>query len=116
MFSGMVESENCSSIQIINSDGEFNVADLENFVTTTKFSDCGHSYVVVAIMGPQSSGTRKSTLLNHLLHTNFREMNAFAGRNQTTKGVWMAYCVGIEPFTVAMDLEGTDEKERGEVQ
>ena len=27
----------------------------------------------------------------------------------------MAHCVGIEPFTVAMDLEGTDGRERGEV-
>jgi hypothetical protein len=27
----------------------------------------------------------------------------------------MAKCVGIEPFTIAMDLEGTDGRERGEV-
>jgi Fe-S cluster assembly ATPase SufC len=30
-------------------------------------------------MGPQSSG--KSTLLNHLFGTNFREMDAFRGRH-----------------------------------
>nr|GFA12948.1 protein root hair defective 3-like [Tanacetum cinerariifolium] len=35
----------------------------------------GLSYVVDAIMGPQSSG--KSTLLNHFFHTNFREMDAY---------------------------------------
>ncbi|CAL2252656.1 unnamed protein product [Prunus armeniaca] len=37
-------------------------------------------------------------------------------RNQTTKGIWIAKCVGIEPCTIAMDLdlEGTDGKERGE--
>ncbi|XP_051128957.1 protein ROOT HAIR DEFECTIVE 3 homolog 2-like isoform X2 [Andrographis paniculata] len=63
-------------------------------------------------MGPQSSG--KSTLLNHLFYTNFREMDAYSGRNQTTKGVWIAKAVGIEPFTIVMDLEGTDGRERGE--
>ncbi|TXG68531.1 hypothetical protein EZV62_003466 [Acer yangbiense] len=63
-------------------------------------------------MGPQSSG--KSTLLNHLFNTNFREMDAFKGRSQTTKGIWMARCAGIEPCTLVMDLEGTDGRERGE--
>lgn len=37
-------------------------------------------------------------------------------RSQTTKGIWIAKCVGIEPCTVAMDLEGTDGRERGEVR
>ncbi|KAK5826098.1 hypothetical protein PVK06_021007 [Gossypium arboreum] len=41
-------------------------------------------------------------------------MDAFRGRSQTTKGIWIANCVGIDPFTVAMDLEGTDGRERGE--
>lgn len=86
--------------------------------------------------------TGKSTLLNNLFHTNFREMDAFKGRHvhislffsmcllvqnkvnwsnlfifrsQTTKGIWMAKCVGIEPCTIVMDLEGTDGRERGEV-
>ncbi|CAI0462089.1 unnamed protein product [Linum tenue] len=63
-------------------------------------------------MGPQSSG--KSTLLNNLFKTNFREMDAFKGRSQTTKGIWMAHCTGIEPCTLVMDLEGTDGRERGE--
>lgn len=79
---------------------------------SVKLTECGLSYAVVAIMGPQSSG--KSTLLNHLFHTNFREMDAFRGRSQTTKGIWIAKCVGIEPCTIAMDLEGTDGRERGE--
>ncbi|XP_031476366.1 protein ROOT HAIR DEFECTIVE 3 homolog 2-like isoform X2 [Nymphaea colorata] len=34
--------------------------------------------------------------------------------NQTTKGIWLAKCVGIEPTTLVMDLEGTDGRERGE--
>ncbi|KAI3463271.1 hypothetical protein Pfo_019934 [Paulownia fortunei] len=77
-----------------------------------KLAECGLSYAVVAIMGPQSSG--KSTLLNHLFATNFREMDAFKGRSQTTKGIWLAHCVGMEPCTLVMDLEGTDGRERGE--
>nr|GFB76381.1 protein root hair defective 3 homolog 2-like [Tanacetum cinerariifolium] len=57
----------------------------------------------------------KSTLLNHLFHTNFREMDADDGRCQTTRGIWIARsCVGIEPHTIVIDLEGTDGSERGE--
>ncbi|XP_043702768.1 protein ROOT HAIR DEFECTIVE 3 homolog 2-like [Telopea speciosissima] len=104
--------DECCATQLIDGDGEFNISGLENFVKTVKVAECGLSYAVVAIMGPQSSG--KSTLLNHLFHTNFREMDAFRGRSQTTKGIWMAKCVGIEPCTIAMDLEGTDGRERGE--
>lgn len=36
-------------------------------------------------------------------------------RSQTTQGIWVAKCVGIEPCTIAMDLEGTDRRERGEM-
>lgn len=36
-------------------------------------------------------------------------------RSQTTKGIWAARCVGIDPSTIVMDLEGTDGRERGEV-
>ncbi|RRT35265.1 hypothetical protein B296_00055797 [Ensete ventricosum] len=42
-------------------------------------------------------------------------MDAFMGRSQTTKGIWLAVCAGIEPCTIVMDLEGTDGRERGEV-
>ncbi|XP_010272279.1 PREDICTED: protein ROOT HAIR DEFECTIVE 3 homolog 2 [Nelumbo nucifera] len=104
--------DDCCSTQLIDGDGEFNATGLENFSKTVKLVECGLSYAVVAIMGPQSSG--KSTLMNHLFHTNFREMDAFKGRSQTTKGIWMAKCIGIEPCTIAMDLEGTDGRERGE--
>ncbi|KAG4195941.1 hypothetical protein ERO13_A06G140366v2 [Gossypium hirsutum] len=108
----MAEIDHCCSTQLIDGEGEFNVVGLDNFIRTTKLTNCGLSYAVVAIMGPQSSG--KSNLLNHLFPTNFREMDAFRGRSQTTKGIWIANCVGIDPFTVAMDLEGTDGRERGE--
>lgn len=104
--------DECCSTHLIDGDGTFNVAGVENFMKEVKLAECGLSYAVVSIMGPQSSG--KSTLLNHLFHTNFREMDAYKGRSQTTKGIWMARCVGIEPCTLVMDLEGTDGRERGE--
>ncbi|KAG5011588.1 hypothetical protein JHK82_023782 [Glycine max] len=105
-------NDDCCATQLIDGHGEFNVAGLDSFIRTVNLASCGLSYAVVAIMGPQSSG--KSTLMNHLFHTSFREMDAFRGRSQTTKGIWIAKCVGIEPSTIAMDLEGTDGRERGE--
>ncbi|XP_059445431.1 protein ROOT HAIR DEFECTIVE 3 homolog 2 isoform X2 [Corylus avellana] len=107
-----MEEEDCCATQLVDANGDFNVQGLENFTKKVKLAECGLSYAVVAIMGPQSSG--KSTLLNYLFHTNFREMDAYKGRSQTTKGIWIAKCVGIEPCTIAMDLEGTDGRERGE--
>ncbi|XP_008808503.1 protein ROOT HAIR DEFECTIVE 3-like [Phoenix dactylifera] len=111
-FPSVEMGADCCSIQLINGDGIFNVSGLENFMKTVKLVECGLSYAVVSIMGPQSSG--KSTLLNHLFHTNFREMDALSGRSQTTKGIWLAKCADIEPCTLVMDLEGTDGRERGE--
>ncbi|RVW51979.1 Protein ROOT HAIR defective 3-like 1 [Vitis vinifera] len=112
-------ADECCSTQLIDGDGMFNVHGLENFMKEVKLAECGLSYAVVSIMGPQSSG--KSTLLNHLFGTNFREMDAFRGRHvimivssQTTKGIWLARCADIEPCTLVMDLEGTDGRERGE--
>ncbi|KAJ0082104.1 hypothetical protein Patl1_11818 [Pistacia atlantica] len=107
----MAEVSSCS-VQIIGGDGSFNVDGLHHFVRATNLPDRGRDYAVVAIVGPQSSG--KSTLMNHLFDTKFKEMDAFEGRSQTTKGIWIDKCAGIEPFTIAMDLEGTDGCERGE--
>ncbi|KAI3989302.1 hypothetical protein MKX01_004851 [Papaver californicum] len=108
----MEQMDECCSTQLIDGDGSFNVDGLARFSKAVKLAECGLSYAVVSIMGPQSSG--KSTLLNHLFRTNFREMDAFRGRSQTTKGIWMARCADIEPCTLVMDLEGTDGRERGE--
>ncbi|KAM0932498.1 putative P-loop containing nucleoside triphosphate hydrolase [Dioscorea sansibarensis] len=105
-------ADKCCSIQLIDGDGGFNKSGLAEFVKTVRLAECGLSYAVVSIMGPQSSG--KSTLLNNLFRTNFREMDAFKGRSQTTKGIWMARCNEIDPCTIVMDLEGTDGRERGE--
>ncbi|CAH1422770.1 unnamed protein product [Lactuca virosa] len=106
-----IEAE-CCSTHLIEGDGTFNAVGLDNFIKQVKLAECGLSYAVVAIMGPQSSG--KSTLLNNLFYTNFREMDAYRGRSQTTKGIWIARCPAIEPCTIVMDLEGTDGRERGE--
>ncbi|XP_077212329.1 protein ROOT HAIR DEFECTIVE 3-like [Tasmannia lanceolata] len=104
--------DECCSTHLIDGDGVFNVSGLESFMKAVKLAECGLSYAVVSIMGPQSSG--KSTLLNQLFRTNFREMDTFKGRSQTTKGIWMAKCVDVDPCTIVMDLEGTDGRERGE--
>ncbi len=68
-------------------------------------------YAIVGIMGCQSSG--KSTLLNLLFGTKFREMDSKQGRSQTTLGVWMDAGTNAHNLVV-MDLEGTDSTERGE--
>ncbi|KAL6563296.1 Cell wall protein rhd3 [Orobanche hederae] len=108
----MGKRDHCCSTHLIDGDGTFNVSGIKNFIEEVNLEKCGLSYAVVAIMGPQSSG--KSTLLNHLFNTNFMEMDAFKGRSQTTKGIWLAHCDGIDPCTLVMDLEGTDGRERGE--
>eukprot|EP00127_Corallochytrium_limacisporum_P004079 Clim_evm24s157 gene=Clim_evmTU24s157 len=70
----------------------------------------GFDYNVMSIVGPQSSG--KSTLLNLLFGTEFATMEAFKGRSQTTKGLWISHAPN-QPIMV-MDVEGTDSRERGE--
>ncbi|KZV58800.1 protein ROOT HAIR DEFECTIVE 3 [Dorcoceras hygrometricum] len=89
------KSSSCCSTHLIDGDGNFNVDGIDNFMKEVKLAECGLSYAVVAIMGPQSS-------------------EFIFIRSQTTKGIWLAKCVGIEPCTLVMDLEGTDGRERGE--
>jgi len=48
--------DHCCSTQLIDGDGVFNVTGIDNFMKTVKLAECGLSYAVVAIMGPQSSG------------------------------------------------------------
>ncbi|GJT99747.1 root hair defective 3-like protein [Tanacetum coccineum] len=98
----------CFSMHLIDADGTFNAVGLDNFIMQIKLGECKLSYVVVAIMGRQSSG--KSTLVNHLfIPTSRKWMLTGEGMSPTTKGIWMA---DIETCTVVMDLEGTC---RGEV-
>lgn len=46
----------CFSTQLIDGDGVFNVSGLDHFMKEIKLGECGLSYAVVSIMGPQSSG------------------------------------------------------------
>jgi predicted ferric reductase len=40
---------------------------------------------------------------------------AYIFRGQTTQGIWIGKGIGIEPFTIAMDVEGSDGGERAQV-
>ena len=42
--------------QVIDGHGVFGADKLDNFIKQVELGECGTSYVVVAIMGPQSSG------------------------------------------------------------
>ncbi|KAF5828747.1 root hair defective 3 GTP-binding protein-domain-containing protein [Dunaliella salina] len=68
-------------LQLIDSGGVFREQELKEFVTSAHV-DSSSDYLVVAIMGPQSSG--KSTLMNYVFGTGFYTMNAEEGRQQTT--------------------------------
>ena len=49
--------------------------------------------------------------------TSFEEMDAFSGRNQTTKGIWLAKSSKVaSPTTLVMDLEGSDGRSGPEAQ
>nr|GLL23428.1 protein ROOT HAIR DEFECTIVE 3 homolog 1-like [Ipomoea trifida] len=104
------KKDGCCSTQLIDGDGEFNVVGIDNFMKEVKLAECGLSYAVVSIMGPQSSGMH--FLVEEPLWILF--ILSFVIWSQTTKGIWMAHCAGIEPCTLVMDLEGTDGRERGE--
>jgi len=95
--------------QIITGDGSYVAEALRACATTIANED---AYAIVAIMGAQSSG--KSTLMNALFGTTFQEMRASDGRSQTTKGIWIANSPKMKRKTIAMDLEGSDGRERGE--
>ncbi|GAB2228013.1 hypothetical protein Droror1_Dr00009842 [Drosera rotundifolia] len=114
----IMESSNKSTsghIQLIDGTGNFDVAGMERFSRENELAQCGLSYGIVAIMGPQSSG--KSTLLNHLYDTDFKEMDTSGERQQTTQGIWLGKGVGIGPLMLVLDLEGLDGlegRERGQ--
>lgn len=51
------KSADCCSTHLIDGDGTMDVVGLEKFMKEVKLSECGLSYAIVSIMGPQSSGT-----------------------------------------------------------
>lgn len=99
-------------MQVVNKNGEYAAEDVESFVRSTGLDRANVDYTIVAIMGPQSSG--KSTLLNVVFGTSFVEMDALTGRQQTTRGIWMARSPKLSSPVLVMDLEGSDGRERGE--
>ena len=102
-----------SAIQVVNGVGDLDGEGLASLLQTSGVETAGLEYSLIAIMGPQSSG--KSTLLNHVFGTSFREMDASSGRSQTTQGIWLAVSPKLkEDTTLVLDLEGTDGRERGE--
>ena len=132
-------------LQVVSGSGEFNNALVREFLTKNKLDQSGVDYQIIAITGPQSSGKstllnhvvwllpdsmtgvlpsihlRINWHIGHLspcvlqFGTNFEEMDAFKGRGQTTKGIWLARSTRIsDPPTLVMDLEGNDGRERGE--
>ncbi|PPD80359.1 hypothetical protein GOBAR_DD22731 [Gossypium barbadense] len=48
-------SDECCSVQLSDGDGSFNDTGIESFIKEVKLHECGLSYAVVSIMGPQSS-------------------------------------------------------------
>ncbi|GAB2225518.1 hypothetical protein Droror1_Dr00006314 [Drosera rotundifolia] len=104
----------CHSFQLVDEDGKFYKNRLDEFMEKVKLANCGDSYSIISIIGPQSSG--KSTLLNHLFYTDFKEMDALEGRSQTTRGIWLAKCPDITYCTLILDLEGTDGVQRASGQ
>lgn len=128
-----VESITQDAIQVINEHKEFNAGILEYINTTTpgvgpgSGDTVGNNYHIISVFGSQSTG--KSTLLNNLFNTNFDVMDE-TNRQQTTKGIWMAYSPHISTSASSnkqistqsrenvfvMDVEGTDGRERGEDQ
>lgn len=102
-------------VQIVDGHGNFSTTEskLTELVAQASHEDPTNndSYAIVGIMGCQSTG--KSTLLNLLFGTQFREMESSRGRSQTTLGVWLDSASNSKN-TVVMDLEGTDSGERGE--
>ena len=116
-------ASSATQLQLLTGDGELEEGALASFLAHNGAEQWNRHYRVVAVMGPQSSG--KSTLMNHVFGTTFREMDHERGRSQTTRGVWLARASKPDSTgatdanlkqrpTLVMDLEGTDGRERGE--
>ncbi|EGV64587.1 Dynamin-like GTPase that mediates homotypic ER fusion [Yamadazyma tenuis] len=111
------------AIQVINEDKQFNDDLIQYIEKTVSLASIGENYHIISVFGSQSTG--KSTLLNKLFNTNFDVMDE-SRRQQTTKGIWLAYCPMINSNkrlgkgnvenVFVMDVEGTDGRERGEDQ
>ena len=64
-------------MQLIDADGRLEEDAYESFLHESGAIDWNRNYGVISIMGPQSSG--KSTLLNQVFKTSFKEMDELSG-------------------------------------
>lgn len=65
-------------MQLIDADGRLEEdAKCESFLHESGAIEWNRNYGVISIMGPQSSG--KSTLLNQVFKTSFKEMDELSG-------------------------------------
>ena len=62
-----VDPAACCSTHLIDGDGTFDATGLDKFMKEVNLNECGLSYAVVSIMGPQSSGMDIS-ISNHKTH------------------------------------------------
>lgn len=66
--------DECCSVQLIDGDGTFNDVGVDKFMKEIKLAECGLSYAVVSIMGPQSSGKHNYCYsLSYSYHVQFSE-------------------------------------------
>nr|GEW38623.1 protein root hair defective 3 [Tanacetum cinerariifolium] len=93
----------CYSTQFIDEHGAFSADKLDNFIKQGELGECGSSYAVVSIMGPQSSG--KSALLNHLFKTNFRKIHAEDGRSDISVYDESSSTTGILEMVMVRDVK-----------
>jgi len=56
MATTTVDDSCATQVQIIDGEGVVNVTGLDNFIKTSDMANAGLNYVVVATIGPQSSG------------------------------------------------------------
>lgn len=95
-------------VQIIDGDG--NVAHKESAWFPEDSELDAEAVTIVAVLGAQASG--KSTLLNETLGTNFAVGSRSTVGSATTKGISVAKA-STSKYLYAMDIEGSDSRERG---
>ena len=95
-------ASSATQLQLLTGDGELEEGALVSFLAHNGAEGWNRRYRVVAVMGPQSSG--KSTLMNHVFGTTFREMDHERGRSQTTRG-------GVAGARVQARFHGRDRRE-----
>lgn len=93
--------DECCSTHLIDGDGTFNVAGVENFMKEVKLAECGLSYAVVSIMGPQSSGMNslfKKPQISTTLEYNDFKLIRWSLTNSRSFDIFMSSSVNLHGF------------------